>query len=57
MLNNDFVYCSLCFNSVTSDEYDDELGMCHNCIARLRVDFKASNDKKPMGKIKSLRQE
>ena len=55
--NNDMVYCPLCFRDVPSEDYDDEFGMCIECLNRLRVDFKNSDNKKPIGRLRPLSKE
>lgn len=48
-------WCSFCSKDVPENQYDLELDMCEKCKARLRVKFKKSDNKKPLGKLKSLK--
>lgn len=48
-------YCEFCDKEIAGTEYDQDSGMCFPCLSRLRVQFKHSDDKKPLGKMKSLK--
>jgi hypothetical protein len=50
-------WCNFCNQDVPDETYDYEIDMCHKCKARLVGQFKISDDKKPLGKIKSLKRE
>lgn len=50
-MTQDLFYCEHCNSEVDIKNLDEELGLCHACLATLRVDFKNAKEK-PANKYK-----